>query len=376
MRTLAGTRTGFQPRFGLAAHCHLTELADRHLLFSEATQKLMALNADAALLARILAHPASFDTLVDDLVACGIPRAAAADFLRPVLIAWSRDGLAEARPDSLPPPVHCQRIALPGADATIAYGTRGLAMRLAPMFRHLEGGQDASPPYHIHEFAGMALVGRADTPMKIARADQAGPLLKSLIVESAIAGPHCLAALHAACLIRGDTAMLLCGPPGTGKSVLTLALIDQGLGYGGDDIVTIHPSGEVSGLPFAITAKAGAWRRVRDRADYADTEKHMRLDDRAVRYLPPAAPIQKAPLPVGWIVELRRSSQGRARITARDPVAALQALVREGRSPSGVMTPAIFAPLRAIAASARCLTLHYSDADEAAALLAGLPRDE
>ena len=40
------------------------------------------------------------------------------------------------------------------------------------------------------------------------------------------------------------------------------------------------------------------------------------------------------------------------------------------------MTPAIFAPLRAIAAGARCLTLHYSDADEAAALLAGLPRHE
>ena len=46
-------------------------------------------------------------------------------------------------------------------------------------------------------------------------------------------------AIHAAALARGETGLLLCGPSGTGKSSLTLALLDQGWTYLSDDFAPI-----------------------------------------------------------------------------------------------------------------------------------------
>lgn len=375
MRASSGVPVPFQPTFGLADNCHLSQLNGRTILFHERTQRLMDLNADASLLASILARPASFITLIEDVVACGIARDEAVDFLRTVLAQWSRDGVVEARSPTLPNPDYIQKLNLSGINIGIGYGNPVVAQRVIPIFGHLERPAGAADlHYHIHEHHGLALVGRDRDPMKIVRVDQAGPVLKSLIVEDMIERPGSLAALHAACLIRDGEAMLLCGAPGTGKSVLTMALIDQALGYGGDDIALLEADGRVSGLPFAITAKAGAWKYAKAAGDVRDIPVHLRLDDRKVRYIPPPAAFQQTPAEVGWIVRLRRSATGAARFKTRETVDALGDLIREGRSPSGRMNRATFDMLHRMASRARCVTLEYSDASDAAQLLRTLSR--
>lgn len=375
MEASSGVPFSFRPTFGLADDCYLSQLNGRTILFHERTQRLMDLNADASLLAGILARPAAFDTLVEDVVACGIPLADAGDFLRPVLARWSRDGVVEARSALLPAPHQVQHLNLSGIDVSIAYGNPEVAQRVTPMFKHLERPAGAADVhYHIHEHHGLSLVGRRNDPMKIARVDQSGPLVKSLIVEDMIERAGSLAALHAACLIRDGEAMLLCGAPGTGKSVLTMALMANGLGYGGDDIALLEADGRVSGLAFAITAKTGAWKYAKATGDVREIPVHSRLDDRKVRYLPPLTPIQQTPADVGWIVRLRRSATGPARFETRDALDALGDLIREGRSPSGRMSRATFNMLHRMASRARCITLDYSDAGDAAQLLCALPR--
>lgn len=46
--------------------------------------------------------------------------------------------------------------------------------------------------------------------------------------------------LHAACLASRDSGVLICGPSGSGKSSLTLALLGAGLDFLGDDLVFVR----------------------------------------------------------------------------------------------------------------------------------------
>lgn len=50
--------------------------------------------------------------------------------------------------------------------------------------------------------------------------------------------------LHAACLSDGDAGVLVAGPTGSGKSTLTLALLEAGLDFLGDDLVFLRDSDE------------------------------------------------------------------------------------------------------------------------------------
>lgn len=49
--------------------------------------------------------------------------------------------------------------------------------------------------------------------------------------------------MQASAVVIDGRALLIEGPPGSGKSSLALALIDRGAGLIGDDAVTLHPAG-------------------------------------------------------------------------------------------------------------------------------------
>jgi hypothetical protein len=74
--------------------------------------------------------------------------------------------------------------------------------------------------------------------------------------------------LHAACLSDTDgNGLLLCGPSGAGKSTLTLALVQAGLEFLGDDVVFLQrqerPGAGVRALGFADALGIGPFAATR-----------------------------------------------------------------------------------------------------------------
>ena len=61
----------------------------------------------------------------------------------------------------------------------------------------------------------------------------------------------------AAALVRNGRMLLVSGHPGAGKTTLTLALVDAGFGFAGDDLALLNSEGRVTGVPFAPAIKAG-----------------------------------------------------------------------------------------------------------------------
>lgn len=105
--------------------------------------------------------------------------------------------------------------------------------------------------------------------------------------------------LHASCVARGADAVLLLGPPGSGKSDLALRLIDGGWALVADDQCVLRSRGN------ALRAEAPAALRgmleVRGLGVFADLpvagpDAVLRL---AVRLVPPDA-VPRLPSPDAW----------------------------------------------------------------------------
>lgn len=67
--------------------------------------------------------------------------------------------------------------------------------------------------------------------------------------------------LHAACLAHEGAGVLVCGPTGSGKSTLTIALLEAGLDFLGDDLVFLEPRGRnvrALGFPDELGISADA----------------------------------------------------------------------------------------------------------------------
>jgi hypothetical protein len=69
------------------------------------------------------------------------------------------------------------------------------------------------------------------------------------------------------------------------------------------------------------------------------------------------------------VIRLRRSSKRKAVLAPMTSKEAVAELLAESRSPTGKCSLEIFSALAALARSARCFELHYSDAAEAARLI-------
>jgi hypothetical protein len=141
------------------------------------------------------------------------------------------------------------------------------------------------------------------------------------------AAPSSLQPVHSGAVARGGAGALVVGASGAGKSTTTLACLEGGLGYLGDDYVMVdvdQPS--VHSLYSTAKLEPGNLRRFPDLAplvantDHLDTQKAMVfLHDHHPDRLVPSAPLQAILLP--RIAHTRRTT-----ITAAPASAAMAGL--------------------------------------------------
>ena len=364
-------------RLHLTDDAALVSIGGRVAVFSGKRQRLFELNETAAWLARRLEAGTRWPALRDNLADHGLDPVIAETYARDSLLMWSREGIAAATLAAAPGQEAArQTIEIAGLRRTLCYGTHALMERIAPVFAHLETGDDDDATcYDIVEGRNLAFVGKRGQPMLIVTPLQIVPSLKGILIEEILSVPRAPVALHTACLIRSGGALLIAGSPGAGKSVMTVALMSAGFGYGGDDIAIVDHAGRVQGLRFAPAIKTGAWRLIADfRADLACAPVHHRIDGKRIRFLSPGRGSGGA-LPVRWIVSLQRSKGSPAMLVRQDPVDGLAALIREAYSSRGGASSEDIRMLVDLVSGAQCYRLVYSDLDEAVRTLSVLCAD-
>ncbi|WP_423601899.1 hypothetical protein [Sphingomonas sp. MS122] len=352
----------------LSEGVHPLLVGGRQALFSARGEKLYELNGTAALLASMLREGSTFAALAAALARDGFDGEAANGTVMELLCQWSAQNVVDATMSpSDAPGSWKQCIHVAGVDAAIHYAGAEQYMRISPIFSHL--AHPISKPATCIDIAdadGLTFVSCNGGSASVIGASQAAPFIKGLLVEDILAAAPPNIALHTACLAHRDRALLLGGPPGAGKTTLTVALSRSGFDYVSDDISLLGRDGRVQGVPFAPAIKDGGWALLRRFcADIAALPTHMRLDDVAVRYLCLTQPPPIVWMNAGWIVHLRRVAGARPELRKIDPVAALVRLMDEAHSAAGAATLEEMRTLIALVERARCFDLIYSDLDAA-----------
>ncbi|WP_129791629.1 hypothetical protein [Sphingosinicella sp. CPCC 101087] len=364
-----------QVTFRLAEGATLLSVGGRPTLHSALGEKLYALDPVTAFLARKLGTGASFAGLAGALVADGLSLDQAGRYVRRLLRQWSALGIAAAYlPKARLGARRPQALRIASLDAVLHFASAGVEARVLRAFAHLASGAPAASPrlsIEAFETNGLALVRCNGGGAAIVSRYEVAPLIKGLLTEHVLSLAPPDIAVHAACLSRGDRALLLTGSPGAGKTTLAVALSLAGFALASDDITLLDPAGRALGVAFAPAVKSGSWPLLsRLRPDLPEESVHLRSDGVRVRYLPPLAPIQAAGLEIGWIVNLRRTPGVGAGLEPLDPAGTLACLVGEAHSAAGAASLETLRMLIGVAEQARGFDLVYSDLDDGVRTLA------
>ncbi|MBB5733267.1 hypothetical protein FHS61_002293 [Altererythrobacter atlanticus] len=338
------------------------------MFFTPRQQQLVELNESAA----ALVEQAQSGITLHDMAMAFVPHAQTRHDAQHMAASWLADacesGLFNAA--IAPAPAHCAgfSVDLGGHDFEVVADDAALIDELRPPYGELIAPRGSGQRIHVIPFGDrIALLAEGGEAQFVAPGRLATRLRHTMLTN--ILSRESRIALHTACLVRGDRAVLLCGSPGTGKSTLTLALIAQGWGFAGDDIAFADPSGMVQGLPLPLTLKRGSWPHAAAWADVEQLPVHEREDGAVLKYLP-VRPVDARPRRVGAVIRLQRQDGAQAAVDGWDRVAALQTLFGEAYSESGQSSAGMVRGMCDLVAGAQCLTLSYGEAADAAHLLA------
>ena len=154
---------------------------------------------------------------------------------------------------------------------------------------------------------------------------EAIPALKAAIFSVVVDASPYLASIHAAGLNDGQNCFLLAGESGSGKTLLSLALIQNGYSYLSDDCVLLDRSFSAYGVPMPISIKRSGIELARQLAPGIEKlREHLRYDGHWVRYWTPRKALQKRKLPVQAVFFSRYNSSGANRIQSLSVFAGLR----------------------------------------------------
>lgn len=181
---------------------------------------------------------------------------------------------------------------------------------------------------------------------------------------------------HAAVVARGDRALLMPGPPGSGKSTLCAALVARGWRLLSDELALVDlESGELHGLARPVSLKNASIDAIRAFAPdaFVGDPCHDTLKGTVAHMRPPTASVQRATVPAypAWVV-FPRFDRGAAIELA--PVAPEEAFFRlvENAFNYAALGVRAFERTVDLVGQSDCHDLVYSSLQEAVACLGAL----
>jgi hypothetical protein len=344
-------------------------LDDQTAVFSEPAQRIYGLNNMAANIWCRLEERQTPAVISGELIKSGVTPRLAREYVDQAIRMWLKLGLLKIDCAADRDKHHQENsftVNVGKLKVTIQARSELLA-RLSPLFGgHVVPADDHGDIFHVVEHDRLIHVFHNELNVICCDVNELAPSLKAYITEQIVTRSPPDVVFHAAHLVRGERSILVGGEPGAGKTTLALHLMNAEFEYRADDIVLIAPDGNVTGVPFAPTVKSGAWEMVNKiYPELNDAIIHRRPDGKRVRYLKPARIAQNGSYPVGWIIFIKRNSDGPANLKPLSRVDALSRLMEGSFSPGGKLTHAACNAIKRTLVNANSFELTYSNATDA-----------
>ena len=177
------------------------------------------------------------------------------------------------------------------------------------------------------------IVENGDPQVKCENPAEIAPFVNSFVFSRCIENTGYLVGFHAGAVSDGDSALVLPGKAGSGKTTLTAALVRAGFQYLTDDLLLMRGKDLlVEGVPFSFCVKEGGVSVLSPYFPVLQSLRtHTRADGKRVRYLPPpksAFDVRSAkPARARWVVFPRYEAGAETRLDAIDRGSALSRLI-------------------------------------------------
>lgn len=348
---------------------HHFRIGDLPVLFCEKRQKLYGLNPTADQIWQSFARGRTPAQACVELAALGVPDAEAAVFVRDAVISWLSEGQLTPRDvlDDLGQAGHSKRY-VQIHDLTVGIDFHGSASSDA--FDNVFGQfgtavSSARVSLSVIGSHGRYFTFEENVPLASCPPEELVPQLKALLTERFVSSVQNAFLVHGAFVVRRDRGLLMCGPPGAGKTTLCVALVGSGYEYRADDIVCIEPNGAAMGVPFAPAVKRDAWPLVAPYApEIMTSPTYRRGDGQEVRYLPPR--ISKGPpQAINDILLLAREAGAAAVLESVEPLEIVSTILESAFSVNGAIDGKMLKSFARRIESAGCYRLVYSDLADA-----------